>query len=435
MSGSYNISTFIIRQIRQLRQADWLTWKRKLKIISLVVVRLPVQLIAFLPALVIVVIIRLIRPIFLIRFQPFINWRLGHFAGNVELYLCELESGINKPEKNFFDIWFHPSCEPCNFQLALMWSRVLTIGPSTFFGLIDIINNLIPGGGPHKIGEPTMVDRDVHNLFEKFPPHLSFLPDEERLGQIGLRSIGIPDGKSFICLAVRDSAYLKDQSPHLDWSRHNYRDCDIQNYILAAQKLTERGYYVIRMGALVNKAMNSDHPMIIDYATNGMRSDFMDIYLGAKCMFCISNNMGFDGVPIIFRRPVVYVDTPQLKVIRTENINSISTLKGHWKSDESRFMTFFEMFESGAEKFEDSSEFEAMGIDLMESKPEEITALVIEMEERLNGKWKSTEEDERLQKKFWKIFQEHVSREPNYHGEIYSRIGTEFLKRNKHWLE
>jgi putative glycosyltransferase (TIGR04372 family) len=161
----------------------------------------------------------------------------------------------------------------------------------------------------------------------------------------------------------------------------------------------------------------------------------MDIYLGAKCMFCISNNMGFDGVPIIFRRPIVYVDTPQLKAIRTENSDSLSIIKGHWKRDEGRFMTFIEIFQSGADRFEESSEFSSLGIDLIESKPEEIKALVIEMEDRLNGKWKVTKEDEELQEKFWRIFKENVSTDPQYHGEIKSSIGAEFLKRNQRWLE
>jgi putative glycosyltransferase (TIGR04372 family) len=422
-------------QPNKIRLGGWPEVQRKAKFFFWILLKFPFQLICFLPALLIVLTIRLLRPVFLIRFEAFVSWRIGHFTGNLELYLCELDAGINKPEINFLDIWYHPACPPSNFQLARMWRRKLHIGPSMLFGLVNIINDIIPRGCIHKIGLPTMVDRDVHNLLELFPPHLSFLPDEERRGQMGLRSLGIPDGKRFICLAVRDSSYLADQSPHIDWSHHNYRDCDIQNYILAAQELTEKGYFVIRVGAVVKEKMAVDNPMIIDYATNGLRSDFMDIYLGAKCMFCISNNMGFDGVPIIFRRPIVYVDTPQLKAIRTENSDSLSIIKGHWKRDEGRFMTFIEIFQSGADRFEESSEFSSLGIDLIESKPEEIKALVIEMEDRLNGKWKVTKEDEELQEKFWRIFKENVSTDPQYHGEIKSSIGAEFLKRNQRWLE
>jgi putative glycosyltransferase (TIGR04372 family) len=437
MSGSYNLLTFIMRQIRQLLKADWSLWKRKLKLLSLVLSRLPIQLIAFLPALILVLTARLIRPIFLIRFENFISNRIGHFALNIEQYLCELDAGINIPKTRFFDIWYH-SCTPCNYQLARMWKRVLHIGPAILFELVGNINDVIPGGELHRIDWSIVGrDRDVHNLLDKFPPHISFLPNEERRGKMGLRSLGIPDDAPFVCLTVRDSAYLNDQSPHLDWSRHNFRNCDIQNYILVSRKLAERGYYVIRIGAVVKEAMDVDHPMIIDYATNGMRSDFMDIYLGAKCTFCISTSLGFDSVPIIFRRPVVFVDSSPLEVIRTWSIDYISTFKKYWKRDEDRFMTFQEIFESGAGKFTVQSEFEALGIDLVESTPEEIADVVLEMDERLRGVWKSTQEDERLQQSFWEMFPRGFLKNASIplHGEIYSRVGVEFLRQHREWLE
>ena len=70
-----------------------------------------------------------------------------------------------------------------------------------------------------------------------------------------------------------------------------------------------------------------------------------------------------------------------------------------------------------------------MDIELYESSPEEITAVVSEMDDRLRGVWQCTEEDENLQTQFWDLFPKD-----EWHGEIYSRIGTDFLKRNKELL-
>jgi hypothetical protein len=42
-----------------------------------------------------------------------------------------------------------------------------------------------------------------------------------------------------------------------------------------------------------------------------------------------------------------------------------------------------------------------------ENSPEEIKDFAIEMDERLNGNWKETEQDLLLQKKFWSIFQKN----------------------------
>ena len=64
-----------------------------------------------------------------------------------------------------------------------------------------------------------------------------------------------------------------------------------------------------------------------------------------------------------------------------------------------------------------------MGITLVENTPDEIRDVVIEMEERLKGTWKTTKEDEILQRKFWSLY-----KSSELHGKIYSRIGADFLR-------
>ena len=50
-----------------------------------------------------------------------------------------------------------------------------------------------------------------------------------------------------------------------------------------------------------------------------------------------------------------------------------------------------------------TNEFKQNDVELRENRPEEIRDLVIEMDERLNGNWKETEEDIFLQKEFLKL--------------------------------
>ena len=45
----------------------------------------------------------------------------------------------------------------------------------------------------------------------------------------------------------------------------------------------------------------------------GQRSDFMDIYFGAKCHFFIGVGTGIDAIPDIFRRPILYVNVVPLE--------------------------------------------------------------------------------------------------------------------------
>ncbi len=427
------LATFIVRQIVQIRRGGAAELGRKLRFIFPSLIRFPVTILELPLALLIVIAMRTLKPIYLLRLQRFISWRIGHFSTNTELYLCERDAGINIPTGRFIDIWYYVSGD-YNKQLNRMWGRLLHVGPSHLLKLTASLNSWIPGGDDHKIGENTQRDRDVHNLLDRYPPHLRFLPEEDMRGQAGLRSLGIPEGAPFVCMTVRDSIYLSAQSARgnnkVDWSYHNFRDCDVQRYVRAAEELTYRGYFVVRMGAAVRESMKTANPMIIDYAANGARNDFMDIYLGAHCEFCISTGTGFDGVPSIFRRPIVFIDHVPVGLLQTFCSRSLAITKKHWLTRQRRFMTFGEIFASGAAYFEDSKKFAEVGIELIESEPEEIALVVLEMEARLKGTWQATKEDAELQELFWKIY-----RKNEQHGEIRSRIGAEFLRKNRAWLK
>jgi hypothetical protein len=69
-----------------------------------------------------------------------------------------------------------------------------------------------------------------------------------------------------------------------------------------------------------------------------------------------------------------------------------------------------------------------LGLEGIENTPEEISAVTIEMDERLNGTWETTEEDEELQQKFWTLFG------PNKLKSSDLRIGAEFLRQHRERL-
>ena len=242
--------------------------------------------------------------------------------------------------------------------------------------------------------------------------------------------MGIPDGARFICVTVRDSAFLDSFRPDEDWSYHNYRDSNVENYILAATEIAERGYYVIRMGAKVKKPMKTDHPRIIDYATNGMRTDFMDIWLGAHCEFCISVSTGFDAVPIIFRRPIVYVNMVPAGYFPTFRNQVLCIFKHHFSLESGGELTLAEIFSHDVGFCLKTSGYASKGVALVENTPEEIRDIVLEMDERLKGTWQSTPEDDLLQLGLWGI-----RRALALHGEIRAKFGATFLRNNREWLQ
>jgi len=399
-------------------------------------VLLPKCLLALQVALAIpfVLILRALRPLVLVRFGQLFSLPIGMFAGQTELYLCQRDAGLHP--KRTIDI-FHNGYEISNQQLKTMWERKLHVSP--LVRPLSRANNLLPGGRSHVL---TLAgDADYDELMPKSRVHLSFTPEEERQGQAGLRDLGLPDGAPFVCIYGRDTGYKGRDTGH-KWSSflnrdeklHGYRNVSIHNYLPAAEELARRGYFVIRMGAVVNEALRTTNPMIIDYATKG-RSDFMDMYLCANCRFFLGCTGGLTVVPRIFRRPVIFANFVPLFSDHLFHItcvpNGLVIPKKLWLRDERRFFTFRELVETRTDPFPGAeAHFQRIGVDVIENTPEELLAVSVEADERLNGTWQTTEEDEELQQRLWSLL--NMIR-PNQ--EFWPRMGAEFLRQNRELLE
>ncbi len=393
--------------------------------------KLPLYLIAI-PS---VILIRIFRPFFLIRIGSLFSHRIGHLAANPELYLCEQDAGINVPTQYYLDLFF--VVKPIsNNELLKKWMQLLTVWPTWFLAPIKRVNRLIPRWELHEIGENSQMDRDIHHLLDRYPPHLNFSPTEEEKGAEGLRSLGVKQGAKFVCLLARDSAYLESTQPAVDWSYHDYRDCNVQNFVLAAEELANRGYYVLRMGAVVKTAMKSSHPLVIDYATKGVRTEFMDLYLGAKCEFCVSVGSGFDAIPYIFRRPIAFVNHVPMGYLFTFSDRFIGITKHHFSIAKDRNLNFTEIISEGLCFAYNAKEYVSREVLLVENTPEEIRDVVVEMVQRLDGTWRSHQDELELQNKFWSIFPSGALRNGKpCHGKILSRYGSSYLRNNRWFLD
>ena len=213
------------------------------------------------------------------------------------------------------------------------------------------------------------------------------------------------------------------------------RKASIDNFILAAEELASRGYFVFRMGKIVSSPLKSNNHKIIDYASSNSRNDFMDIYLGAKCTFCISASSGFDGVATTFRRPLVQIVVPLLDA-KTEHKKVLILTKHHFSKKKKRNLTLSEIALSEIANCAATKQFEALGVELIENSPEEIKDIAVEAIERTEGKWENTEIDHKLQDKFWKIFysSNYLNTGRFAHEILKARFGKKFLKANPNWL-
>ena len=426
--NAISVQTFWSRQVSQIKEEGWVVVKRKFPLFVDVITdqRRVFNIILFLPF---VLLVRLIKPFVLLRFGILISDRIGHFCANTELYCLEKRNlNSTKRHRDFFILRYPVS----NKQLLKMWRRKLNF--HDFLRNIDRVNRMIPGGDDHTIRLPS--DRDTKNLFHGTKPQLYFSPQELERGNEFLKSVGVEDGK-FVCFHTRDSLYIKTQAriqcrnrpEKLKSRKHDYRNSDIKNCLPGMKQLVDLGYYSFRMGALVDRELKSEDSRIIDYATNGMRYDFLDIFLSAHCKFFVGNPSGLDSVATIFRAPVLSINQLPIEYAQTYLNNHVFIPQKLWLPNERRFMKFTEIFESGTGRFLRTEQYEELGVEVIENTSEEIEGAVLEMEARINGNWQCDREDEALQKKFWEIFPKS-----ELHGKFRARIGSIFIRDNRDLL-
>ena len=423
----------------QIRMGGVKVIAKKLRSLIYLLLQTPVYLLS----IPLIVILRLIKSWYLIRWGELESGRIGPFSINTELYCCERDAGTNSPSQKYLDL-FYIRKYVCNKQLEKMWRRSLIILPVWLLRPLSRINRFfclfISSFKEHEI---ILIKENyfVGSLVDKFPAHISFTDKEELKGKEILKKFGLAKDAKFVCLHVRDSGYLSRHIKHEytgeRYQYHNHRDADIDKYVLAAEELARREYYVFRMGINVLKPLKSSNPKVIDYANSDMRSDFMDIYLGAKCSFCISTGAGFDAIPAVFRRPIIYLKLPLGRIIMF-NENNLMIVKHHTHKKNKKKLTISEIFSSNIAMSQYSNEFESKEIELEHNSPEEIRDLVVEMDERLNGSWNETKEDLLLQKKFWSIFEENMKRlnlKLPVYGKIKGRFGAKYLRENQNWIK
>ena len=389
--------------------------------------RLLINLINSVWAIPSVLIIRLVRPIVLIRVGQFFSARIGHFA---------IDAGIQWAERcsmnsRVIDLYWIE--EPIsNKQWAKMISRNLTT--FTWASHLGRWNRLIPGGDIHSRPSSTTRSRDINGILERSNTHFNFLQKEIADGTAWLKRNGWIEGQKFVCLQVRDSAYLKSEewNSQYHWDYHSYRDSEISTYISAIKWLVEQDIFVIRMGKKVNKRIGVNHPRVIDYPFSHDKSDFLDIWLFANCDLCISTASGPDLISDVYRKPILLIN--YLPLI---DMYSWSRTLSHpkylvWKAT-GESLTLEEHLEY---KFHDTEEYEHLGIQIINLSQEDILMTVKESWSRLEGTWVDTSGDEENQKKFWNILVNHRNSSED-HGYIHkeAKISSTFLRNNANFLQ
>lgn len=349
--------------------------------------------------------------------------RIGHLAINTERHLRASARAADPKECDIL-----VSGPPSNEQLLRMIARRTRVFSSRW-ALRFYAHGLKPfvAGGRFDLDLP--FNGNEYADMAGAEPQLSFTAEEHERGRALLRRMDIPDGAAFFCFHSRDKAYLDNQHAYCSreqWAYHDYRDCDVANYLPAAESLAARGLYALRMGSVVEAPLAREAPRVIDYATKH-RDDFGDVYLLAHCKFMLGNTAGVACVPPIFNIPVALANFAPLGYAPWRSVDLF--LPKTYRDAQGRTLPFRRVVELGASMWTRSDEFEKAGISVVQNEAEDITGLAEEMDARLDHRWTPEDGDDELQKRFRDVF-------PPAHPitGFPARVGAHFLRRHRDLL-
>lgn len=260
---------------------------------------------------------------------------------------------------------------------------------------------------------------------------LEFTTKEIDFCEEELVRLGIPKGAPFICFHLRDSAYLNAIVSNHKWDYHDYRDASLSNYVDAMKRFTqETGIYAIRMGAVTKEKITEPIECIIDYANGPYRSDILDLYLSYRCKFFVASDSGLSIIPEMMAKPIIFFNVAPVAGMNPWGRYVIYLPKKFFWKTENRYLTYHEVihrFEVGI--YASSEKFKEHNIKVEENSSDEIYDGLIELNQTLSQTFKRTEEDLRLQKRFWEI----RGRLPRSEETIF--IGSSFLRQNQDLLK
>ena len=402
------------------------------------IVYLP-QIIFISPMFILIIVI--FFPFFKIRVNKIIGHRIGHFAANTDIYFTKKNFNKNKD----IDINFLIS-KPCNKQLLKMWKKKFIIYPHFLiyphYRVLKFLSKHVP------LMKFFLADnnneRDLDGFINISKPNLVFSDNEIKEGEIFLNSFNLTLKDKFVCLIIRNENYLREKFPEKKWNYHSYRNMDFDNFIKTINYLNQKGIMVFNMGDNPGKKINIKNKLFFDYSSSELKSEFLDIFLGAHCYFCLSTDTGFDQIPFIFRRPIAYITDP-IGALKSFNKRSMSIFSHYYSISEKKNFSLKQIFNEGISIFNKTSEIEEEGIDLLKPNQDEIENLVKDFIPFIDNNYTfSDEQDEIINKKFFKTFQLEVSKNTfimslknrrkitKYHNNFAGSVSPSFLRSNNY---
>lgn len=300
----------------------------------------------------------------------------------------------------------------------------------------------------------TMIDDyEFANYTEDIVRNLKRTPVDENL--VSLDADEVDKGRKlcnllglkskYVCISNRDVIFLHTMmrdTIKMDF-RDSYRNSSIENFFEAVDYLNGRSIQTVRMGSMVEKSWK--YPNVIDYASSGYWSEFLDVYLTGNCKFFVSDLSGIMAFAILMARPMLLLNAALLTTRYDAPVfispeRDVALLKKLWDKKNNRYLTIRDMlnFEVNICRQEKNiagavyGEYHRREIVPVDNTPEEILAAVQEMNERIDGTIQYDDLDIELQERYREIVDNYPMRDNVLNN---WRLGAKFLRDNQWLLE
>ncbi len=243
----------------------------------------------------------------------------------------------------------------------------------------------------------------------------------------------------YVCLHTRDSEYLKNILSDVDFSYHDYRDIPFDVMNSAIDYLDKNGVQSVRMGQVAEQKEIQNK--CINFVKLGY-DEFLDLAIHRFCKFYLGSTAGICLLPLIFAKPVALL-LPYYPAIE-HNIfchkGDLCIFNRLYNVNEKRELSFWEMFNIAIDFIcigeLNGKYFAKNGLELIPFLQEDILGMAIEMNEKLDGKWKELDGDIELQNAFNLKLDECVKNHNiNISDILPVNVATSYLRKYKYLLE
>ncbi len=247
--------------------------------------------------------------------------------------------------------------------------------------------------------------------------------EDKKRGEDILKKIGIKNTNWHVTLHVREPGYRGETKSN---TNEKFRNSNINNFIKSIKLITDKGGWVFRMG---DPSMQKLPKMnnVVDYAHSNIRSEFMDVYLGATSKFCIGTPSGYYTIPSFFGVPVLLTNLSQLSTYYSLTSKDIFIPRFIKQKNTDKYLNFNELLSHPYLHFYSDKFYEKNNLVTEENKSEDITDATQEIIERV-FKEENNQQDP-LQSKFKNLANKNIYSLINQKIICNANIGSRFINK------